>query len=428
MKLFYIVIDGLGDLPIKELGNETPLGFADTPNLDYLASKGKLGLMYTVGEGVSPESDVAVISILGYDPFKYHVGRGPIEAYGAGLSMKDGDLALRCNFATLGGDGRIIDRRAGRTLTTEEARVLSEAVNHKVRLESHPATFEFKNTFGHRAVLVIESKDAPLSAEITNTDPAYERIHGMGVAKQKFEMVLKKCIPLKDSKEARRAADLVNEFTEKSHRVLDKHEVNRRREAEGKLKANVILSRDAGDKVPKFFNINERYGVRFVCFADMPVERGIAKLAGMDLVDLPPPTKDVKADCTLRIKKLMEVYDRYDCFYIHIKGPDEPGHDGNFRRKAEIISQIDEFFIGELMSRISLEENLICITADHSTPCCLKAHSDDPVPLLIAGDKIISDNLRKFSEKICKKGSLGMLDRGTKLMPLLMKMFKEAIS
>jgi len=428
LKLIYIVIDGLGDLPIRELGGETPLGFAHTPNLDYLASKGKLGLMYTVGKGVSPESDVAVISILGYDPFKYHVGRGPIEAHGAGLNMKDGDLALRCNFATLGDDGRIIDRRAGRTLTTEEARVLSEAINSEVRLESHPATFEFKNTFGHRAVLVIKSKDGPLSAEITNTDPAYERIRGMGVAKRKFEMVLKKCIPLKDTEEARRAADLVNEFTEKSHKVLDKHEVNKRREAEGKLKANIILSRDAGDKVPKFFDINERYGVRFVCFADMPVERGIAKLAGMDLVDLPPPTKDIKADCILRIEKLMEVYDSYDCFYIHIKGPDEPGHDGDFKRKAEIISQIDKFFIGELTSKISLEENLICITADHSTPCYLKAHSDDPVPLLIAGDKIEPDGLRKFSEKTCRKGSLGILDRGTKLMPLLMKMFKEAMS
>ncbi|RLF92678.1 phosphoglycerate mutase, partial [Thermococci archaeon] len=111
MKLIYIVIDGLGDLPINELNGETPLGFAETPNLDELAGRGKLGLMYTVGKGIAPESDVAVISILGYDPSKYHVGRGPLEAFGAGLDMKDGDLALRCNFATLGANRRIIDRR-----------------------------------------------------------------------------------------------------------------------------------------------------------------------------------------------------------------------------------------------------------------------------------------------------------------------------
>ena len=426
MKLIYVVIDGLGDLPIKELGDETPLGFAETPNLDSLASKGRLGLMYTVGKGIAPESDIAVISILGYDPFKYHVGRGPIEAYGAGLSMKDGDLALRCNFATLGPDKKIVDRRVGRTLTTEEASKLSEAINQEVKLESFPAEFEFKNTLGHRAVLVIKSKDLPLSAEITNTDPAYERVKGLGIAKPEFEMVLKECMPLEDTEEARRAAQLVNEFTEKSHEVLDRHEVNKRREAEGELKANVILSRDAGDEIPRFFNINEHYGVRFACLADMPVERGISRIAGMHLIDIPPPTKDTKADSDLRIRRLMEIYPSFDCFYIHIKGPDEPGHDGDFKRKAKIISEIDKFFFGELLSRIDLKETLICVTADHSTPCSLKGHSDDPVPLLIAGGNIKPDGITKFSEKTCKNGSLGLLKHGTELIPMLMKILKEA--
>ena len=425
MKLIYIVIDGLGDLPINELNGETPLGFAETPNLDELAGRGKLGLMYTVGKGIAPESDVAVISILGYDPSKYHVGRGPLEAFGAGLDMKDGDLALRCNFATLGANRRIIDRRVGRSLTTEEAAELSKAINREVKLESFPAEFEFKNTLGHRAVLVIKSKDVPLSAEISNTDPAYERVEGMGVARAEFEMVLKEAIPLEDTEGARRAAALVNEFTEKSHEVLDGHEINRRREAEGKLKANVILSRDAGNKVPKFFNINERYGVRFACLADMPVERGISRLAGMHLIDLPPPTKDVRADSAIRIRKLMENYSSYDCFYIHIKGPDEPGHDGDYRRKVEIIEQIDEFFFGALLSRIDLKENLICVTADHSTPCILKAHSDDPVPLLIAGGKVKPDGIKRFSEEACKKGSLGVISKGSDLIPLLMEMLRE---
>jgi len=425
LKLIYTVIDGLGDLPISELNGETPLGFAETPNLDELAGKGKLGLMYTVGKGIAPESDVAVISILGYDPSKYHVGRGPLEAFGAGLDMKDGDLALRCNFATLGENRRIIDRRVGRSLTTEEAAELSKAINRDVELESFPAEFEFKNTLGHRAVLVIKSKDVPLSAEITNTDPAYERVEGMGVAKSEFEMILKEAIPLEDTEGARRAAALVNEFTEKSHEVLDGHEINRRREAEGKLKANVILSRDAGNKVPKFFNINERYGVRFACLADMPVERGISRLAGMHLIDLPPPTKDIRADSAIRIRKLMENYGSFDCFYIHIKGPDEPGHDGDYRRKMEIIEQIDKFFFGALLSKIDLEENLICVTADHSTPCTLKAHSDDPVPLLIAGGKVKPDGINRFSEEACKKGSLGVLRKGSDLIPMLMKMMRE---
>ncbi|MFA5365926.1 MAG: phosphoglycerate mutase, partial [Candidatus Bathyarchaeia archaeon] len=136
MKLIYVAIDGMGDLPIKTLGDKTPLEAAETPNLDALAKSGKTGLMYTVGKGIAPESDVAVISLLGYDPFKYSTGRGVIEAVGAGLDMKDGDLALRCNFATLGEGRNIIDRRVARSLTTEEAVELAKVANEQIKLES----------------------------------------------------------------------------------------------------------------------------------------------------------------------------------------------------------------------------------------------------------------------------------------------------
>jgi 2,3-bisphosphoglycerate-independent phosphoglycerate mutase len=425
LKLIYVVIDGMGDLPILELGNKTPLEFADVPNMNFLATKGKLGQMYTVGRGIAPESDVAVISILGYDPYRYHVGRGPLEAYGAGLDMKNGDLALRCNFATLGENNRLIDRRAGRNLSTEEAAILAEEMNRKVKLESHPAEMCFKSTLGHRGVLVIKGKKTLLSGKISNTDPAYERVSGLGVAKKDVEMVLAECLPLADTKSAKISAQLVNEFTEKSHKVLDKHEVNLMRAAEGKLKANVILSRDAGDELPQFFDINERYGVRFACLADMPVERGISRLAGMDLVELPPPSPDIEADMKLRVDNLLNLLPSYDCFYIHLKGPDEPGHDGDYIHKTQTIAGIDKHFFGQIMPKINLKETLICITADHSTPCELKAHSDDPVPLLIAGDKLVPDGIKEFSEKSCRKGSLGMLEHGPELMPMLMQIMKR---
>lgn len=426
MKLIYVVIDGMGDLPIKGLGGKTPLEFAETPNMDFLASKGRLGLMYTVGRGVAPESDVAVISILGYDPYKYHVGRGPLEAYGAGLDMRDGDLALRCNFATLGLNRQIIDRRAGRNLTTSEASRLAESVNSMVKLETYPAEIEFRNTIGHRGVLVIRSKAGPLSGKISNTDPAYERVAGLGVAKAEVRMILEDCVPLEDDENARISAALVNEFIWKSHKILEEHEVNKRRESEGKLKANVILTRDAGDMLPKFFNINERYDVRFACLADMPVERGIARLAGMQLIDLPPPSGDLVHDCLIRAERLVGVLGEFDCFYIHIKGPDEPGHDGNYMLKAETIALIDRYFFGSVLQKISLEDTVICVTADHSTPCELKAHSDDPVPLLICGGNIKSDGIEIFSEKECRRGSLGTLEKGTMLMPILMETIKSA--
>jgi len=424
LKLIYVVIDGLGDLPVKELGNKTPLEAAEAPNMGMLAKRGKTGLMYTVGRGIAPESDVGVISILGYDPIKSNVARGPIEALGAGLDVKNGDLALRCNFATIDRGGRIIDRRVGRNLTTEEAKMLAEAVNRQVRLESHPAEFEFRNTFGHRGVLLIKSKKMPLSGEITNTDPAYERVKGLGVVKAGAEMMLMRCEPLEDNEAAKVSASLVNEFVQKSRIVLDEHEVNRRRVSEGKLSANVILTRDAGSNLPDFADINEKYGVKFACFVDMPVERGIARAAGMHIVDLPPSSGNFEADFSLRVEKLLDSLPSFEGFYIHIKGPDEPGHDGDFRLKTQIIEMVDRHFFGKLLPKINLDECIVCVTADHATPCRLKAHSDDPVPLLISGDKVPSDGAKGFSERECKRGSLGTLERGTLLMPILVKALK----
>jgi 2,3-bisphosphoglycerate-independent phosphoglycerate mutase len=425
LKLIYVVIDGMGDLPIKELGDKTPLEAAETPNMDFLAKNGKTGLMYSVRKGVAPESDVAVISLLGYDPFKYSTGRGIIEAVGAGLNVKDGDLALRCNFATLGQRRKIIDRRVGRSLTTEEAIELSKIANEEVKLESSPATFEFKNTLGHRAVLVIKSKGKPLSSKITNSDPAYSIVKGLGVATPHVEMVLKKCEPMDNTEAARISAGLVNEFIEKTHKLWENHEINRKRAAEGKLKANVVLTRDAGNLLPKFFNINEKYNVNFAALADMHAERGIAQLAGMQATLLPPPSGDLEKDCELRVKKLLDVLPYHDCFYIHLKGPDEPGHDGNCNRKTDIISTIDKHFLGRLLQEISLKDFIICVTADHATPCVLKVHSDTPVPVLISGGKIKDDKVDKFCERACENGSLGVLSRGCELMPKLIELLKK---
>lgn len=425
MKLFFVVIDGMGDLPIKQLGDKTPLEFAATPHMDSLAKRGKTGLMYTVGKGIAPESDVAVISILGYDPYKNHTDRGIFEAIGIDLPVKNGDLALRCNFATVDDRKRLVDRRVGRDLTTEEAKQLSSAINEKVRLDSYLADFQFASTLGHRGVLVIYPKKGRLSGKITNTDPAYSRLDGISIAETKVKMIAKKCEPTDTTKEAKISAKLVNEFVQKSHETLDNHIINKKRASKGKLKANIILTRDAGDTVPKLLNINEKYAVRFACLADMPVERGIAKLAGMHVVDLPPPSKNPKEGYLLRVDRLLNLKSSFDCFYIHLKGPDEPGHDGKYDVKAQLIAAIDEYFFGKFLPKINLEDSIICVTADHSTPCKLKAHSGDPVPLLISGNKIKGDRVHGFSEKECRKGSLGILTHGTELMPKLMNFLKK---
>lgn len=425
LKLIYVAIDGMGDLPIKELGDKTPLEVAETPNMDFLAQNGKTGLMYSVGKGVAPESDVAVISLLGYDPLIYSTGRGIIEAVGAGLNVEDGDLALRCNFATIGQGDKILDRRVARSLTTEEARELSDVANKEVKLETLPTAFEFRNTLGHRGALLIKNDGKPLSAKITNSDPAYSIVNGLGVATVNAKMILKKCEPIENTYEAKISADLVNEFIEKTRRLWENHPINEKRSASGKLKANVILTRDAGNSLPRFFDINQKYNLRFAALVDMHAERGIAELAGMHSILLPPPTKKLEEDYKIRVEKLAEMLPYYDCFYIHLKGPDVPGHDGNCHLKTKVISDIDEHFFGRLLEKISVQDYVICITTDHATPCILKVHSDTPVPVLISDGKKESREIRKFSERSCEKGKLGMLAHGYELMPKLIGFLRK---
>jgi len=421
-KVLYIVLDGLGDLPNPLLNGKTPLEAASTPNLDNLARLGKTGLMYTVGKGIAPESDVAVISLLGYDAHKYYTGRGPLECYAAGIKIKDGELALRVNFATLGEGRNIKDRRVGRNLTTEEAQALARSVNEKVKLTD--AEFIFKSTIGHRGVLMIRSLKGRLSDRITNTDPAYDKHDVFGVAKEKFENVVLDSRPeagFESNPSAQAASGLLNEFTRKSTEVLNEDPVNRKRISEGKMPANLILSRDPGASLPKFPPFPKVWGMNFACFVEMPVEQGIALLTGMEIVDLPRITGDSLQDYSIRADKAIESIKKYDGLYIHLKGPDEPAHDGDAEKKKRSIEDIDRYFFASLLPRIDLHTTIVAVTSDHSTPCILKAHSDDPVPLLIAGSGVKHDGSNSFGEGTCRSGNLGTI-KGTDLMPMLVKL------
>ncbi len=425
-KIFYVVLDGLGDRPIKEFGDKTPLEAAATPHMDYLAKKGKTGIVYTVGEGIAPESDIAVISLLGYDAHKYYTGRGPLESFAEGLTFNDGDVALRVNFATLAEDNRTIkDRRVGRNLTTEEATALSKELNSKITLSN--ATFEFKNTIGHRGVLVIHGMRSRLSGWITNTDPAYEREGVFGVAKEKFENFILESKPMpgyENDPKAKEASALLNEFTLKAIKVLNESLVNKKRVNDGKMSGNCIVARDAGDALPKFPPMKEQSGLNFGSFVEMPVEKGIALLTGMQIVSVPSSTGHSDVDFSVWAKIAMDQINNFDGLYIHIKGPDEPAHDGNFEKKKASIEAIDKFFFGNLLAKIKLEDFIICVTADHSTPCNLKAHSDDPVPILVCGGKVLNDGSKEFSESAAKQGSLGRL-LGREILGLLAKFAKE---
>jgi len=403
-KLVYVLLDGVGDLPHPALNHLTPLEAAYTPNMDLLARNGTMGMVYSVGKGVAPESDIAVLSMLGYR-FRHedYIGRGVIEAIGSGIDFKDGDLAMRGNFATIDAKLNVIDRRAGRAIERHEAETLSKAIQDSVRLSN--GSFVLVPTIGHRVVLSIRANNGKLSADISNTDPAYARVKGMGVAKPagaKFKLA--ECKPLKKDGSSKLAAKLVNEFTKESLKILQDHQINKNRKNAGKMAINCILLRDAGNRIPRLEPMSKLHGINFCCIVDMPVERGIANITNMQAFDA-----GSISDYEQKVKVAARCLEQHDAVYVHIKGPDEFGHDGDARGKKRSIEEIDSRFFGTLLSSVSTDV-AIAVSGDHSTPCIKKGHSDDPVPLLVSGRMVKHDNLERFAESYAAKGTLGSLN------------------
>lgn len=422
-KVLYVILDGLGDRAVAALGGRTPLEAAHTPHLDALAAGGQQGLVVTVGEGIAPESDVAVTAILGYDPFQHHAGRGLLEALGMDIPFRDGNLALRGNFATGGEGRRILDRRVGRSLRSEEAKELAQAVQREVQLPG--ASFRFEASVGHRCVLVLYDPQLHLSGQISNTDPAYGRVGALGVARTVVRDEVETCVPLDGGPGARRAAELVNEFTERSRRVLEDHPVNQRRRSRGEPPANLVLLRDASDHVPQIPPFAERFGARFACFVEMPVERGIARLLGMGVVEVPPSGRDPKV-YTRWAEEALRQLDRWHGLYVHLKGPDEPGHDGDWDGKRAVVEGIDEHFFGPLCHGLrGRGDVVVAVTADHATVCEVGAHTDDPVPLVVWGGGVEPDGAGGFGEGAAARGRLGRL-RGVEVLPLLLERARGA--
>ena len=388
-------MDGAGDSGVK-----TPLSSANIPSLNYLARNGKCGLIYTLKKGIAPQSDVGVMSLLGYNPNKYYTGRGPLEMYGSGIKM-DNFLALRANFATYS-NHKIIDRRVGRNLSTKEALGLAKSIN-KIKLKED---FIFKPTVEHRGVLVFKKH---LSEKVTNTDAAYKKYGKISHAEKHFNQDFVLCKPL--SKEANITSSLINTFTLESIRILKKHSINKRRIKKGFLPANIILLRDAGNKLPKLPKKKN-----WIAINSMPLEIGISKLAGFKVIK---SKIDKKGDYYKNLgnisKESIQSIKRYkhSNFYVHFKETDIPGHDGNFNEKTKMLEFIDKTFFSKIKD---LKNTLIVVTADHATPVSLRAHSSNPVPVLIYGkDK---DSVKLFNETACKKGSIH-LNHGYELMKLI---------
>ena len=382
MKYLFIILDGAADRPCKELGGKTPLEAAEKKNINEIAKKSEFGMIKVLP--FAPESDEALLTLLGYEIQENYTGRGVFEALGLGIKVKDNQLSFRTNFATEK-DGIIVDRRAGRTLTQKESKILEKEIN-KIKIKN--ASFKFKS-FGYRGAVVFSSK-FKLSANLTNTDEAYSRFKGLSKAKRIEKIPVTKCKAL--SKDAAFSAEIVNSFIEETKKVLEKSKVNEIRRKKGLPEANIILLRDPSLGLPKFEKINKIYGLKFGAIAETPVEIGIAKFLGMKIIN---QKKEGYSNIAQLVKKALK---SNDFVYLHIKGPDEFGHDGDAIGKKECIERIDREFFSKIKD---LKVN-IAITSDHATPCSLKAHSSDAVPFLISpGNR----NLKNFSEKECKNGT-----------------------
>lgn len=400
VKMIYVLLDGVGDLPNPSLDGKTPLEAAKTPSLDTLTKNGALGDAITVGRGIAPESDIAVFNMLGYTFGKEYPGRGVIESIGAKVDFVNGDLAMRGNFATLDSNGNITDRRAGRNIPYQDAQAVARELESGVQFSEKRASVSVVPTVAHRVSVRIRVEGTPLSADVGNTDPAYERIRGMGVARNTTEqMRIAECMPLSES--ANLSAKLINEFSSEAVRILGTSQTNVSRRTRQLQELSCVLLRDTGAALPKVQPIGEVHSMSFSCIVDMPVEIGIAQVLKMT-----PYKAGSLGDYNKKAQVAADAIKKHNVMYVHLKGPDEFGHDGDAVGKTASINDIDAEFFAPLLEQIG-DDIVIVVSADHSTPCTLKGHSDDPVPVLVSGNAIKSDQTRRMTEADARTGSIG---------------------
>jgi 2,3-bisphosphoglycerate-independent phosphoglycerate mutase len=375
-KILLIVLDGLGGLPV---GGKTELDAAYIPNLDALAAGSACGLHVPVGLGITPGSGPGHLSLFGYDPIEWQIGRGVLEALGLGLELKKTDVAIRINYATIE-NGIIKDRRAGR-IPTDESRKVTERLQERIR-KIEDVEVILSPGMEHRFAAVLRFPE-PLpggSAAIKDTDPQQEGQAPVPVTPE--------------TPEAEKVARIVEKLISNVTDILN-----------GEPKANFILLRGFS-QVPDIPHFREVYGLKSLCIAVYPMYRGLARLIGMEAPAL-------KGDIREEIDFLKQNYRDYDFFFLHVKKVDSYGEDGNFGGKVSKIEEFDQF----LPKILGLEPDVVIITGDHSTPSVMKGHSWHPVPVLIKSPYVLGETCKTFSERECLKGELGIFPT-VSLMPL----------
>lgn len=394
MKYIVIVPDGAADYPLDELNGKTPLQVANTPNMDFLASNGIAGAVRNIPKGFPPGSDVANLSILGYDPRVYYTGRAPLEAVSIGLTLSKNDIAYRCNLVTLKFSDKnqifMEDYSAGH-ITTEEAKTLIEEIDKKLGSD----TLRFYSGVSYRHIMVW--KDGTEDVECT---PPHD-ITGKEIMRY---------LPIGKN------ANFLKELIFKSTEILKDHPVNKKRVSEGKKPANSIWLWGQG-RAPHLPTYQEKYKLNGALISAVDLTKGLGILAGFHIINVPGVTGWIDTNYEGKAEYALNALERVDFVYIHIEAPDEAGHQGDYKLKIKALEDIDKIVVGKILTEAPkrFRDFKILLLPDHPTPIKVKTHTADPVPFVIYDSQKKEGKERKFSEEITQASEI-KIENGFKLM------------
>lgn len=396
MKYIVIVPDGAADYPIDILGGKTPLEVAEIPFMDSLAKKGLLGRVKTIPRGFVPSSDVANLSLLGYEPDLYYTGRGPLEAANLGIELGENDLAFRCNLITES-EGKLLDYSAGH-ITDKEAKILMEDINKSLGTD----TTQFFFGRSYRNLMVIRG-----GKKIGLDKLKYFAPHD--IMGQDISRYLPKG----------KNSEIIIDFMNRSREILLKHEINRVRIDLGEGPANMIWLWGCGQK-PAMPLFEERFAVKGAVISAVDLIKGIGKIIGLKVIEVEGANGYYDTNYRGKAQSALEALEDYDFVFIHIEATDEAGHNQDLRMKIICLERIDKMVVGTIVKGLSGSDFRILITPDHPTPISKRTHTDEPVPFLIAGAGISGGNFSSYSEVEAQNSSL-YFDKGIDLMKYFLK-------
>ena len=397
MKYIVLVCDGMSDYPVKELGERTPLEAARTPNMDFIARHGRLGRAKTIPSGFVPGSDVAQMSIFGYDPKKYYTGRGPLEAANLGVELDENDIAFRCNLITASGE-TLRDYSAGH-ISSKEAGILIRFIDQTLGTEK----IKFYPGISYRHLMVIK-RGAEEELHKTQCRPPHD-VTGQNILKN---------FPRGEG------AELLINLMQESRKILEKHEINLVRLDLKENPANMIWLWGQG-KRPNMDKFSEKYGLTGSVISAVDLIKGLGKLLGLKVINVEGATGYYDTNYEGKAQAALRALKNQDFVFVHLEAADEAGHNGDLREKITAIERFDQLIVGKILEEFKDKKNFrILVLPDHATPVALKTHAADPVPFGIFGQGIIAKGFLNFSEKEAEKSEL-YIDKGHELMNYFIK-------